>query len=436
MYNDDVLWISNARFDMHLGNLLSFRVVGFFRPLINLSFYIQERVFPDNTPLYYYSNLVVHYGNSVLAYALLRNIFHDRRLAMCAAFLFLITSVHYSAIVWISARTTLISSFFVLLSLVVLLRWKRIGVALVSYMLALAAKETASAGFLAVGLLFWYGRRTPEIDVDRRAVVAFGLVTALYMAVRFLSIGHLVQGNWAPGPHMLTNMAGGFLYQVYPWYLAAITGQGQTIAASTHSLWPEILSLPIVLAALWGARRAGRAYQMGLFLAWIFLWLIPASPFHFRFFSTAMITQDRYYYLSSLGLCAALAMMLGMLWNARRWQPVLRVSAISVLCVMLAGESLRVGTRNNHWSQITTQSQNILAAAEGALRKHPQLTRCVVEEPMPSRPYVMHALKLKHPRWTVKPVLGESEAQSNRPCLYVRVESDGINVMVKSRVLE
>ena len=44
LFNDDFLWLSSARYDMDAGNLLIFRVIGFFRPMINASFFATERI--------------------------------------------------------------------------------------------------------------------------------------------------------------------------------------------------------------------------------------------------------------------------------------------------------------------------------------------------------------------------------------------------------
>ena len=60
LFNDDFLWLSKARHEMD-GNVLTFRVIGFFRPFINLSFFVTERLAPGNLPLYYVTNLLLHW---------------------------------------------------------------------------------------------------------------------------------------------------------------------------------------------------------------------------------------------------------------------------------------------------------------------------------------------------------------------------------------
>ena len=144
LYNDDFRWMSQARYEMAPGNLFTFQVVGFFRPLMNVIFFITERVMRDNIPGYYATNLMLHFLNGMLVFHLLARILRRRVVAAGAALFFLITSTHYSAVGWISARTTLVSTLLLLLSFMVLVdrpptRGRQIA-GVVLYMLALLAK--------------------------------------------------------------------------------------------------------------------------------------------------------------------------------------------------------------------------------------------------------------------------------------------------------
>jgi hypothetical protein len=437
LYNDDFEWISNARYDMHPGNVLGFRVVNFFRPFINVVFFVQEHLLPDNIRLYYLENIALHFGNTVLAYLLIKCLFGDRRVAACAALLFLVTSTHQTAVIWISARTTLYATFFLLLSLVILTRRSRcsLALALVAYFLALMSKETATAGFLLVCLLFFYGRGERHGRATGNAVAAFGAVTALYMIVRLVVIGRFTQSNWAPGLHVLRNVAGGFLYEVYPWWLTSLTHVGRTIHESTRPVWPEVLAIPVIAALVGVASLARRSRQMSLLIAWALIGLLPASLFTFRFFSTRMVTQDRYYYLSSLGVCAALALLLVALWDTRRWRVVARAAVVAVLATIVVGEFTQVSLRNRNWSRMTGNYRDIVGLALAYMDDTRDLSVCVVQEPIVARPYIMDGLRIERPKWHVMPVESREEALNRRPCVYVEVRTNGNRVGVRSTTL-
>ena len=61
LFNDDFAWLDSARNRMEGGSVLMTRVVGFFRPLVNVTFYLMERFSPGNIPLHYSLNLVLHF---------------------------------------------------------------------------------------------------------------------------------------------------------------------------------------------------------------------------------------------------------------------------------------------------------------------------------------------------------------------------------------
>lgn len=439
LYNDDFLWLSAARFDMHPGNVLGFRVVGFFRPLINLSFFAQEHLFPGHIALHYAINLFLHGANTILVYMLIAGLFNDRRVAGCAALLFIVTSTHYAGIVWISARTTLVSSFFLLCSLVAVMRSgsSRLAFpcALLCYALALASKETAVAGILLVAALYVYGRWVRRPRVEGRAVIGFGAITAAYMLIRFLSVGRLLQENWWPGLHILRNLAGGLLYQILPWSLMSFLGMGSFLAEPTRAAWPEVLVVPFLLLLVGIAFVARRHRQMALMLSWAILCLIPASLFEFRFFSPAMFTQDRYYYLSSVGVCAAGAMLLIALWDVHRWRRFARVISVVVLLGIVAGEYTQIQKKNARWTTLTRRYRQLVDDAGRQLHDNPDLSVCVVQEPIPSRPYIMHGLRMEQSGWQVSQVMNAEEATRYRPCLYVLVKSENHRVFVSSNRL-
>ncbi len=164
LFNDDFSWLKAARYDMTPANLLSFRVVDFFRPLVNLSFYTMEKASPGNLHLHYGFNLVLHFLCTALVFRLILKLLGSERLAAATAVLFAVTSVHSAAVIWISARTTLLSACFLLASLNVLLARAgtarlRLAISIALYIFALASKEEAIAGVLLVALLFALKRK-------------------------------------------------------------------------------------------------------------------------------------------------------------------------------------------------------------------------------------------------------------------------------------
>jgi hypothetical protein len=425
LYNDDFVWMSAARYDMNAGNVLSYRVIGFFRPVVNLGFFVTERVFPGNLPAYYYTNLLLHLLNCVLLFHLIRRVFASAVLAAVTSMLFLVTSAHASAVIWISARTTLLSSFFLLASLVVLAHPRpgagRAMLSMALYGFALFSKETATAGLAAVAMLHVLQRGGAN-TIDKKTLGAFAVLTGGYLLLRHLIMGGFTQENWGPGWHIFRNVAGGVLFQFYPWSLAALTGVGETIPESSRALWPELLALPLLAGLVVAGWRLHRLREMVFAVGWTLVCLVPASFFTFRFFSTSMATHDRYYYLSSAGMCLAVSLLLWTLWRVQRAKALARVAVTVVVVVVVVGETLNVGARKERWRTVTGNYRTLVSLVEERLDESRGLSTCAIENSPMQHAYLRHALRLERPHWTVEKVASEEEAVTHRPCLYVRFE--------------
>jgi hypothetical protein len=454
LFNDDFSWLREARYDMRPGNILTLRVVDFFRPVVNLSFYLTEKVAPGNVPLDYAFNLALHFVCALLAFHLIDNLLKNREVAACAAALFAVTSVHSAAVLWISARTTLLSSFFLLASLAVLTSSKgtaivRVAASVALYILALASKEEAISGLLLLGLLavLWRGAdgraesageqaiRRASIPPpaaresrgiggtralpSRSALVAFAGVTVVYLLVRHTIIGGMFRQNWGLGAHWIRNLAGGFLYQLYPWpFFSLFYPRGTYLPEPASAIMPEILALPLIAILLWAGYAARRAFAMNFAVGWALISLLPASLFRYRFFSTASISQDRYYYLSSLGTMLCIALLLSMLWT--RGSRARRAAAIGIFVLLCAGSVLRDGRLERKWGDFTRMYREIVTSIVDESAAFSGTKTLAVEGSPLAFPYLADAIALEMPGWrAVELTGGRTEAERYAPCLYV-----------------
>jgi hypothetical protein len=146
-----------------------------------------------------------------------------------------------------------------------------------------------------------------------------------------------------------------------------------------------------------------------------------------------MVTQDRHYSLSSLGVCAVLAVLLVALWDAGRRRPLIRALAVFAFLGLVVGEYKQVAYRNGRWAQVTGNYRRLLDRVEQDMDWASGMSVCAIQEPVRSRPYIMHGLRMDRPKWRVLQVGSEEEATRHRPCVYIRVEGKGRFVSVETK---
>lgn len=440
LYNDDFRWMSQARYQMTPGNLLGFQVVGFFRPLINVMFYITERVIPGNLHAYYATNLGLHLFCGLLVFQLVERLMRSGTIAAGTALFFLVTSTHYSAVGWISARTTLVSTLLLLWSLMVVVdrprAWWRQAAAATLYALALAAKEDAVVGVLLLALIAWFRRPHGEALPDRATIAVFGVITVAYLVVRTAVMQHLAQPNWGPGPHVFRNLAGGLLYQLYPWSLASLLHVGRNIAVPTQALWPEVLAIPVVALLVAAGVALKRGREVAFALAWTLIALLPVAPFRIRFFHTDWLTHDRYYYLSSIGTCLCIVTLLDGVWEMARGRARVRAAVITAAVVIVCGEIASVNECDGRFRRIKTNYQSLENLVTERLDQEHVLTTCALEDWPMQATFMRDVFALKRPGWKMVPVKNAEEAEAVRPCLYIRFERRGPLVRIHSTTID
>jgi len=423
LFNDDFSWLDAARHSMEGGGVLTTRVVGFFRPFVNVSFHVMELLSPGNIPLHYSFNLLLHFICTVLVLHLFATFLESSWTAAAGAALFAVTSIHTGAVLWISARTTLLSSALLLGSLLLLVTSgtaRRTAVAGLLFALALAAKETAIAGLFIALLIFLL---PVPARPSRAGIAVFGAVSLLYLATRAFVMGGFVQPNWGPGLHMARNIGGGFLYQFYPWPLFTLFWpQATHIPESAHPILPEIAAFPLAVLLIWiGSRTREKPFYI-LGTGWALLSLLPASLFRYRFFSTVSITQNRYYYLSSVGTVLVIVLLLRALHRTRK--RIGRYAAIVIFILLTAGYMVRTDRLERRWDEFTMMYHDIVRSLVEGADEFPGARTIAVEDPPMAFGYLARAVHFERPDLLLVEVGSREGTTIYRPCLYVTYSGD------------
>ncbi len=430
LFNDDYSWMAKARYEMSWSDIPTFRVVNFFRPVVNLSFFLFEKLAPGNVPLQYRFQVVLHLICCVLVYHIFLRVTRSALESIAGASLFAVTSVHTGAVMWISARTTLLSSALLLGAVLTLLRPSCVRLSTAAstglFILALLSTEKAAAGLPILFLLFALFGKDRFRAIGRTALLSWTAALAAYIAVRTPLVGLAARHDWSIGWHMLRNIGGGLLYQFYPWPAASLFVPRWTrILEPTHPFLPEAAALGLIAIVWWTGRFTGRARAFLLGAGWAVAALIPASAFQYRFFSTASITQNRYYYLSSVGTVLILAMIAGAVWKRGRFA---EWAVAAVVLVSAAGYMVRTGRLEKVWDSFTRMYTESVSVIISTVEQEDGFDTVVLKEPPLAFPYVAQAIELRRPSWSTFEADGYEAAASYRPCVYILFEYDGDRV--------
>ena len=123
----------------------------YWRPLLLISYSLDYHFFSLNIYWWHFTNIFLHSLNGFLIFLLLNHLFQKRWFAFSVALIFFVHPLQTEAVTMITARADPLSSFFILLSLFLYLKFKEFGeikihcyiYSVFSFAAALLVKETA-----------------------------------------------------------------------------------------------------------------------------------------------------------------------------------------------------------------------------------------------------------------------------------------------------
>ncbi len=348
VWDDHVLIVSNqyTKYFRYLPSFftqdfsrLTFDELGgrFYRPFLALSFLLDYQVWGLNPAGYHLTNLILHAGNSLLAYSLGLRVLRREGLALLAALLFAAHPVHVEVVAFISGRVDSLLTMFFLLSVLAFVRFRQdrqasgsraYGASLVFFGLALLSKETAvilPLIVLAYDLLFDREGKVSRSGRDLRRVVLvhapFLAVLAAYLLLRWHAIGSLLDTGvpLAGIPERLLVATGAMSrYLIQSFFPVSLNPLYDLPPPRQFPLETVgVVSSGLLLGA--GMVVASRASRLILWsVLWYFVTLLPASnlvPLHPP--RGTVLMAERYLYLPSLGICWFLALLLQRAWDSQ-----------------------------------------------------------------------------------------------------------------------
>jgi len=164
---------------------------GYYRPLINLTYHIDYKLWGMSAPGFRTTNLILHLLSCFFLFKLLSLLVNDRKVAMWVSFLFALHPVNTESVSWIISRNNILVTLFILSSFYFYIIWweKKSYVAgilsLISFLGAIFSKEF---GLMALPIFFLYHRflsqKKRDILLEFTHYVPFIMLLIFYFFLR------------------------------------------------------------------------------------------------------------------------------------------------------------------------------------------------------------------------------------------------------------
>ena len=311
----------------------------FYRPFTFISLWLDHRVFGDRLWGYHLQNIGLHALNAVLAGFLAAGLGFTRWSSRFTALLFGLGAARFEAVVWPGARFDALATLFILVCLLLFLRYWRtkgavvaLGAAVVlAYVAAVLSKEIGYSLVLVLPLLAVTSRLWALAPMERKRAVGLAIPllasTAVLIAIRFRMYGGI--GGYPKQGGRSAQFAFDFR-TVYMFLRNGLAAPIFGLNDIPHSPWPLAIAIAFV-AVMVAVATLYRGAVRRRMLALMVLTLASAGPVvNLIGWLNVGLENSRYMYWPSLWMC----MMLALVFEATRWRMVL---AGTFLAVQAAG---------------------------------------------------------------------------------------------------
>jgi len=351
----------------------------YWRPLTLLSLSLDYAAWGRNTFGYHLTNLFLHALNAVLVLLIFRLVPGAQRVAFICALVFALHPLQTNAVSYLSGRTDLLATAFLLAASLFCLRHLSAprgsgasiaGIAL-CLVLSLMAKETALTAPLLFFLLGGIAGR-PFARRNTEAVLASIAVLIAYVACR--EILRLSMGGWVSA-------------------LGAVSAGGLAAVTESLVLYARLFILPIglhmerflaipplhdpaalfsicavILAMLWAARSIARGTRAGYLFFWSCAALLPVSniiPLYPAIAARQIFIGEQFLYLPSVGISAIMAFFwLAADSRSEGWHVLARAAAAGVLLLF----GILTYAHNEYWKDEVTFYSSTAKYYSGSVR--------------------------------------------------------------------
>ncbi|MDD2890475.1 MAG: tetratricopeptide repeat protein, partial [bacterium] len=343
----------------------------YYRPLQVVSYMFDYSLWRLNVFGYHLGNLLWHLLTAILVYFFVNLISGNLKTAFITGLLFVVNPIHTEAITFISTRTDPMASSFLLLALMLYIKYKQvlstkkiyyyIG-AILSFILALLSKEMAVM-FPFILILYDYSLGQTDAPKQKEKILyrysPFFIISLAYIWFRFhaRNLGSFTESGTDLYLRILTTFKSIVLYfklLILPFNLY----MDRTIPAATSILNPDVLvSIVLLLIIGTGVIYAYKNFKIIFFGAfWFLIFFIPTSNI---LLSLTRSMLEHWMYFPSVGFFMILATGIVKLLEMPSLSKLkyIIISVFSAVIIMYAGLTIK---QNRVWKNEFTICRNML----------------------------------------------------------------------------
>lgn len=284
----------------------------YYRPAVNLTFYIDTQIADDAPFMRHFTNLIFHIAVCMALFIFFRKLNINKALALAAVLLFAVHPLNTNSVAWIVGRCDIMAGLFSILAFIFFMdfldknRWLCVFLTYLMLQLAVFSKETALLAPMALAAAWIFFGRKQKFGLQHAMMAAL-------MALSFVSYFALKEAFGIPSTdtyfdlhnilHNLRVIAETVLKTVFPFLAEPLPDYtpGATIAGS-------IILLVLIWRLLANRKSPGMKYVV-FGLLWALIFFIPALLIKYQ---SEMINDyfDCRAYLPLMGLLIVLAKIL------------------------------------------------------------------------------------------------------------------------------
>ncbi len=281
-------------------------------PLTFMSYQLDQRIGKGSPYFFHLTSLLLHLANIALVIALASLLTRKQYIAAAVGFLFALHPIQVEAVAWASGRKDVLSSFFLLLSLVCYVQFAirhRRGwwyAALGIFALGLFSKVTVAVEPLLLLLIDWLLKRRSSVASQTMEKIPFFLLSIIFGIVALFGKRTIVASLTVSETVLMFIKSVAFYLQksFLPFGFSVLYPlDGPISVFSLAFLLPVLCLLLITLAFV----RWGRRDRLIIFgTLWFLILLLPAF-LTFKGKADLYIASDRYVYVACIGLFIIIA---------------------------------------------------------------------------------------------------------------------------------